>query len=277
MKTLTIIFVLSNFVFCQSIDFVAEYGKFTSAASFDIDLQGNFYIADNYDNTITKLDSTGKIINSIGGFGWEASSFDKPSCIFTTTLSTYVADKNNNRIQRFDKDLNFLSEYSGNKNSEIEFAYPTCLAISNIGDLFLLDSDNYRILKFSLNGNFLIEIGAQDAGPFALTDPKNFTLDNDGNIFVLDEDQIKVFDQYGNGKLKFKIKSEPDKIYFFKKQLFFIDNNKISLLDLADRKMTDQIHKFNELQNEEIVDLKISKKHLFVLTSGKIFKYKFNR
>ncbi len=85
----------------------------------------------------------------------------------------------------------------------------------------MLDSDNYRILKFSLNGDFLIEIGAQDAGAFALSNPKNFTLDNDGNIFVLDEDQIKVFDQYGNGKLKFKIKSQPNKIYFFNKTIIF--------------------------------------------------------
>lgn len=277
MKTLTIIVLLSNFLFCQSIDFVTEIGKFSSASSFDIDLQGNFYVADYYNNTITKLDSTGNILNSIGGFGWETSSFDQPSSIFTTTLSTYVADKNNNRIQRFDKDLNFLSEYSGNNNSDIEFAYPTCLAISNIGDLFLLDSDNYRILKFSLNGSFLIEIGAQDAGAFALSDPKNFTLDNDGNIFVLDEEQIKVFDQYGNGKLKFKIKSTPNKIYFFNKHLYFIEANKISYLDLIERKKNDVFFEIQELQIEGIIDIKISKKHLFVLSPTKILKYKFVR
>jgi hypothetical protein len=277
MKTLTIILVLTNFLFCQTTDFVNEFGNFSSASSFDIDLQGNFYVADNYENTIAKLDSTGKILNSIGGFGWETSSFDQPSWIFTTTLSTYVADKNNNRIQRFDKDLNFLSEYSGNNNSKIEFAYPTCLAISNIGDLFLLDSDNYRILKFSLNGDFLIEIGAQDAGAFALTDPKNFTIDNEGNIFVLDEDQIKVFDQYGNGKLKFKIDSAPNKIYFFQKQLYFIENNKISSLNLVERKKNDRIYEFPEIEIDEIIDIKISKKHIFVLSPTKISKFKFSR
>ena len=176
MKTLSIILLLSNFIFCQTIDFVTEFGIFSSASSFDIDLQGNFYVADYYENTITKLDSTGNILNSIGGFGWENASFDQPACIFTTTLSTYVADKNNNRIQRFDKDLNFLSEYSGSKNSEIEFAYPSCLAISKMGDLFLLDSDNNRILKFSLTGNFLIEIGAQDAGAFCFSKSQIFYI-----------------------------------------------------------------------------------------------------
>lgn len=277
MKTLTIILFLTNFIFCQTIDFIGEYGKFSSASSFDIDLQGNFYVADYNDNTIIKLDSTGNLLNSIGGFGWGTSSFDHPSCIFTTTLSTYVADKNNNRIQRFDKDLNFLSEYSGNNNSEIEFAYPTCLAISNIGDLFLLDSDNYRILKFSLNGNFLIEIGAQDAGAFALSDPKNFTLDNDGNIFVLDEDQIKVFDQYGNGKLKFKINSEPNRIYFSNKHLYFIEKSRLSVLDLVERKKIDDSYEFLELQAEELIDIKISKKNIFVLTPRRIFRYKLKR
>ena len=275
MKTFIIIIILSNFILCQTIDFVSEFGEFSSASSFDIDLQGNFYIADYDNNTITKLDSVGKVINSIGGFGWNTSAFDQPSSIFTTTLSIYVADKNNKRVQRFDKDLNFLSQYSGNNNSEIEFAYPTCLAISNIGDLYILDSDNYRILKFSLNGNFLFEIGAQDAGVFALTDPKNFTLDNNGNIFVLDEEQIKVFDQYGNGKLKYKIKSMPSKIYGFDKHLYFIEKNKLTYLHLAERKMNDQFFEFNELQDEEIIDIKIIKNNLFILSSTKVLKYYF--
>ena len=276
MKTFIIILVLSNFIFCQTINFVSEFGEFSSASSFDIDLQGNFYISDYYNNTISKLDSAGKLINSIGGFGWNTSAFDQPSSIYTNTLSVYVADKNNNRIQRFDKDLNFLSEYTGN-NSEIEFAYPTCLAISNIGDLYLLDSDNYRILKFSLNGNFLFEIGAQDAGAFALTDPKNFTLDNNGNIFVLDEDQIKVFDQYGNGKLKYTAKSNPNKIYYKGKSLYFIEGNKISFLDLDERKFNQDLSEFHELQDEEIIDIKIIRNYLYILSPTKILKYYYKK
>ena len=130
-----------------------------------MDLSGNIFVSDIGLNTITKFDSTGKIIINIGGFGWEESTFDEPIDIVTNTLSLYVADKNNNRIQRFDKDLNYISEFSGKKdNGKIEFGYPTCIDISSIGDLYILDSDNYRILKFNLTGEYLQEIGRQLGG-----------------------------------------------------------------------------------------------------------------
>ena len=179
MKLLLItLFTFSNIIFSQNLAFLKELGKFKSASSFDIDLNGNIYISDNIENTITKLDSSGKTILSIGGFGWNESTFDQPVSVFTNTLSIYVADKNNNRIQRFDKDLNFLSQYNGdNSKNDVEFGYPTCLAISSVGDLFILDSDNNRILKFNLTGDYLSEIGSNDAGNFALDNPKNFSIE----------------------------------------------------------------------------------------------------
>jgi hypothetical protein len=91
----------------DSLVFIKSFGNFQSAASFDIDLNGNFYVSDIEENNIVKLDSLGNEIVSIGGYGWSESSFDRPVSIITNTLSVYVADENNDRVQRFDKDLNF--------------------------------------------------------------------------------------------------------------------------------------------------------------------------
>ncbi len=274
---MVILIVISNIVLGQSLKFNGEFGGFNSAASFDLDLNGNFYISDILDNAIIKLDSTGSEILSIGGYGWEESAFDEPVSVFTNTLSVYVADKNNDRIQRFDKDLNFLSLYSGRNNSNIEFGYPTCIVITDIGDLFFLESDNNRILKFNLTGEFLLEIGGNDAGAFSLTNPTNFTSDADGNIYVLDKNKVKVFDQYGNGKFIFSLDFQPNKIFIYRNRIFYIQKSQITVYDLKDRRIINEYKHFDNLMEEEIIDAKIKSSKLFVLTPSRILKYMISK
>ncbi|MBK8945668.1 MAG: NHL repeat-containing protein [Ignavibacteriae bacterium] len=274
MKIIIALFVLHSISISQSLQFVDDFGNFENASAFDIDLSNNFFVADIKSNTISKFDSTGKLLNSIGGFGWENSTFDEPIDLVTNTLSLYVADKNNNRIQRFDKDLNFLSEYSGkNSQNEIEFGYPICIEISNIGDLFILDSDNNKILKFNLTGEFLQEIGGNDAGNFAINNPVSLTIDDLNNLFILDEETIKVFDQYGNDLFYFKINSEAEKIKIVENNLAFISKNQIEIFDLSEKKTISKFLNFPNLNDEKIVDAEILENHLIVLTQHRLIKY----
>ncbi len=276
-KLFLIIFIISSSVLPQTLSFEKCFGNFQNASSFDIDLNFNFYITDKDSSIIIKLDSLGNMINSIGGYGWEESTFDEPVDIFTNTLSVYVADKNNNRIQRFDKDLNFLSQYTGEdqNNNNIEFNYPTCIAISTIGDLFILDSDNTRILKFDLSGKYILELGGNDAGEFSIDNPKYFTTDNNGNIYALDENLIKVFDQYGNELLKFQPVINADKLDITNNFLVLNSKTQIAIYNLRDNKL---ILKMSKLQNfnkdDIIIKAKLVHNRLFVLAQKKIYKYK---
>ena len=276
-KLLLILLVFSSGIFAQTLSFEKCFGNFGNASSFDIDLNYNFYVVDIDSSVIIKLDSLGKVINSIGGYGWEESTFDEPVDVFTNTLSVYVADKNNNRIQHFDKDLNFLSQYIGTdeNNNNVEFNYPTCVAISAIGDLFILDSDNSRILKFDLGGEYILELGGNDAGEFSIDNPKYFATDNHGNIYVLDDNFIKVFDQYGNGLLKFNPVISADKINIANNFLLLNNKNEIAMYDLKNNRL---ILKTNPIQNVEHNDVMVkSELHgntLYILTQKKIYKYK---
>lgn len=278
MKILMIIlFAITNLFLGQNLKFNGEFGNFNSASSFDLDLNGNFFISDILDNTITKLDSNGHEILTIGGYGWDESAFDEPVSVFTNTLSVYVADKNNDRIQRFDKDLNFLSLYSNGNNSNIEFGYPTCIVITDIGDLFFLESDNNRILKFNLTGEFLLEIGGNDAGAYALINPINFTSDANGNIYVLDKNKVKVFDQYGNGKFIYTLDFQSKKIYIYRNLIIYIQKSLITVFDLNNHRLLKEYKSFDNLNKEEIVDAKIKSNKLFVLTPSRILKYTISK
>src|SRR3972149_759428 len=91
-----------NFVFQESI------GDFRNASSFYITSAGNFYVTDNNSDEVIKIDTLGNLLEDTGGYGWTESTFDNPSDVFATPLNVYVSDKNNHRIQRFDKNLNLI-------------------------------------------------------------------------------------------------------------------------------------------------------------------------
>ncbi|MCP5062123.1 MAG: hypothetical protein GY936_06630 [Ignavibacteriae bacterium] len=275
MKSILIVFsFFISSLSAQTFTFQKVLGEFKNASSFDIDLNGNFYVADKTENSIYKLDSLGQPLTSIGGYGWDESLFDEPVSVFTNTLSVYIADKNNDRVQRFDKDLNFLSQYLGTSESsdEIEFAYPTCVAIANIGDLYILDSDNGRILKYDLSGEYILEIGGNDAGDFAITNPKSFALDNFGQLYILDETNVKVFDQYGSSLLKFKSIIDATSICISENRLLFANETKVTVLDLENRKIILESDQLPNL-NEYIVEAKLLKNILFILTPTRILTY----
>lgn len=185
----------------QKYQFERSIGIFNSASSFYINPAGFIYVADIVTDEIIALDTLGNVLKKIGGYGWRESAFDNPADIFADALKVYVADKNNNRIQRFDKNLNFNFQiFTRESEAEQErFGYPLSAIMSNLGDVFILDSENSRIVKFDIFGNFLQNFGGYDYGTFALQKPVQLAVSMQNNIFVIDQNEIIQFDQYGNG------------------------------------------------------------------------------
>lgn len=253
-----------------------QIGKFKAANSFSLNPAGYLYISDAGSDEIIKLDTLGKVIKSIGGYGWSESSFDNPSDVFANTLNVYVSDKNNNRIQLFDKDLNFLSQFSTqNSNDDTKmFRYPIGSAVSTQGDLFILDSDNNRILKYNARGEFQAAIGGYDAGSFSLITPKQFTV-VDTKILVLDSQYLIMFDQFGNGIKKIKLTFTPDNINSAFNNVCMNDKSEIVFIDKDNLESGNFISvNFISKPEEEIIDAVIFNAKLYLLTKNSVFIYK---
>lgn len=198
---ISFIIFIAGLVFPQQFQYEKSIGKFVNASSFYINPAGFIYVSDISTDEISSMDTLGNILKKIGGYGWRESAFDNPIDIYADALKVYVADKNNNRIQRFDKNLNFNFQIF-TRESEIEqerFGYPLSAVMSNLGDVFILDSENTRIVKFDIFGNFLQNFGGYDYGNFALQKPLQLSVSMQNNIFVIDRNEIIIFDQYGNG------------------------------------------------------------------------------
>jgi hypothetical protein len=197
---ISIIFLLLNpLSLPQQFNYERSFGKFKNATAFYINAAGVVFVTDDITDAVYQLDTLGNVFLSIGGYGWEIDAFDDPVDIFADPLKVLVTDRNNNRIQRFDKNLNFIFEFK-TENNDIEaerFRYPLSAAPSNLGDVFILDSDNIRIVKFDLFGNYIQDIGGYDYGNYVLSAPKQLAISMDNNLYVIDRNNIFIFDNYG--------------------------------------------------------------------------------
>ncbi len=275
LKKIILYFLIFASSFAQQFKLVNEFGNFEDAKSVSINNNYKIFVSDISKNEIFEYDTTGKEITSIGGYGWDIDQFDSPVKIFATTLNVYIADKNNNRILFYDKDLNYISQLNSDdiENQQFKFEYPTACVVSNQGDLFILDSDNSRILKFDLNGNFLFEIGNQSSGKFALSNPVGLALSGKGKLFTSDGETVFVFDLFGKGLLKFKAGIKINNLNFKDNYLTICSDKKIKIYSAG--KVIEFIGEFdgNAYKTTNIKDAQLFNKKLYVLTEHSLKIY----
>ena len=275
LRTIILILIAQLCISAQDLGNGIRLGKFAHASSFDIMPGGSILVCDTEKNELIKLSPDGNTIKSVGGYGWDGENFDNPVHVFATTLNVYVSDLNNHRIQIFDKDLNYLSEFkSRDSDSESEtFAYPKSCVVSNQGDIFVLDGDNQRVLKYDLSGRFLQEIGNTDSGEYALNSPASLAVSAASKLFVPDNSAIKIFDLFGTGLLKFSVGFDVAAIRIRNNYISINSPTKIEFLDLSNsaEKLKEFTPGFGN--NEIIVESIITDNFIYILTSNYIIKF----
>jgi DNA-binding beta-propeller fold protein YncE len=278
MKNIVILFILlTSISIAQNFVFTGSIGKFHQASSFYITANGLLYVTDSRENEIYLLDTLGNVLKTFGGYGWSQNAFDDPVDVFADPLTVYVSDKNNHRIKRFDKNLNYISSLYTREsdNSQESFGFPLSCATSNQGDLYILDSENKRVIKFDIFGNFQQNFGGFDAGNFILNNPLQLAVAPSNNIFIIDGNNIVVFDQYGNGiqKINCIVNLNSIRIIFnyltvtTKKEIYY------SNLNLEDKRLS-PIKLVGLDETPDIVSTIIFKNKLYMLTNNSILIFK---
>ena len=60
----------------------------------------------------------------------------------------YVTDTGNHRVQKFDRDGNFETQWGGFGSARGQFNFPYGIAVDRRGSIFVLDSSNFRVQQF---------------------------------------------------------------------------------------------------------------------------------
>ncbi|PYL25713.1 MAG: hypothetical protein DMF37_04270 [Verrucomicrobia bacterium] len=134
-------------------DDVLHFNQPTDVA-FDRD--GNFYVTDGEGNSrVLKFDKYGNVLLGWGMKGSGPGQFDLPHSIAIDGDLVYVGDRENARIQIFDRNGRFLREW--------KLGHPFGLCIASDHFIYMCDAIASRILKIDREGKI---VGAAEVMPW---------------------------------------------------------------------------------------------------------------
>lgn len=152
-------------IFTPEGEFLGSWGKgvFVRAHGITIGSDDAVYCVDDLDHTVKKFSLDGQLLMTLGTSG-----------CFSDTGATSVDYRT---IQRAGPPFNF----------------PTNLAISPCGDLYVTDGyGNARIHRFSAEGQLLFSWGEPGDGPGQFHVPHGIAIDPDGQVYVADRENSRV-------------------------------------------------------------------------------------
>lgn len=173
-------------------------GSYRNISSIFITATPSVFIVEQGRNRFLKLDLDGIRQDSVGRQGSSSYQFDRPVDIDATNeLKIFVSDYNNNRIQVFDRRLQYLTSIQLPRLGNMRSYRPTYLAVNNLGEIFFYDEMNEYIYKFNFNGSF--EQRFSTRGDDQILEPSGMTAIDDA-VFIADPKQKVVHFISSNGR-----------------------------------------------------------------------------
>jgi len=192
----------------------ATSAKLRSPFGVALDSAGNIYIADQANQRIRKVDTSGNI-STVAGNGTAGYSGDGGAATSTelnwpagvavdSAGNIYIADSYNSRIRKVDTSGN-ISTVAGNgiqgyNSSSVatsaELNQPYGVAVDSTGNIYIADANNHRIRKVDTSGNISTVAGNGTPGysgdnglaiSAELSAPIAVTLDSAGNIYFAEQ------------------------------------------------------------------------------------------
>jgi DNA-binding beta-propeller fold protein YncE len=169
------------FDFWESLATIVRGGPpFNRPTGVSISPKSEIYVADGYGNArIHKFSADGKLLLSWGEPGGEASQFRLPHSVRVDRLGrVWVADRENHRIQIFDGDGRFLTQWTN-------FVRPTDLFIDNDDTVYVSELSK-RVGIFTIDGKLLARWGnsGRKKEEALFLAPHAIAVDSHGDIYV---------------------------------------------------------------------------------------------
>ena len=168
----------------------------------------NIYVTDVESHRLSKFNSEGKLVKSVGGEGGRTGQFHFPRGIaLSPDNKLFVCDRNNHRIQVFDTNLKFVFSFGRAGSGEGEMRGPYDLTFDPAGSVYVADHYNHRVQVFSQNGTYLRTFGVRGSsgtfgvrgsGPGELSSPYGIHVDHD-HVYVAEggNDRILIYHTTG--------------------------------------------------------------------------------
>ena len=135
---------------------------------------------------------------SLGGNGINIGELSSPIGIATTRTNIFIVDTFNNRVQVFDINGNYQSQFGSQGSADGQFNTPVGITADNT-HLYVVDFRNNRTQIFDHSGNHVKSFGSTGTANGQFQFPHHATTNNT-HLFVADSgnDRIQIFDKTGN-------------------------------------------------------------------------------
>ncbi|WP_124245588.1 NHL repeat-containing protein [Cyclonatronum proteinivorum] len=232
--------------------------------------QNRIFIIEQGRHRLLVLDLQGRRVDSLGVRGRSNYRFDRPSAIDATNgLQLYIADRNNARIQLFDRRLSYLSTITpdSDRAGSNDFFRPGAVAVTAFGDVFAADSDAGALLRFDQNGRLQQRTDLRDT---ELMLPLRDLLVHDESLFVLESGRGLVHELGSQGSWRRFISGTEGSRAMAADQggLWVANETELVRFSWQGRELLRAPH----LLEEAPVALGIHENMLYLLTASKLFR-----
>jgi len=210
----------------------ATAARLNFPSSVALDLAGDLYIADGYNQRIRKVTAGNGIITTVAGSGFNfyngdggaatTADLNSPSGVALDLAGNlYIADQLNNRIRKVSAGSGIITTVAGNGaygdgNGSFSgdggsatiagLALPRDVAVDTFGNLYIADAYNYRIRKVAAGSGIITTVagngsfgfsGDGGAATAAGLSASGVALDSAGNLYIADADSNRVRTVFG--------------------------------------------------------------------------------
>lgn len=177
-------------------------GSFAQPVGIFFDSLGRLLVSDAAAGNIHVFSSVGEYQGTIGD-----GHLNKPSGIVMdpATHRIFVADTGAHQIAVLSFDGELIQRIGKRGTSLGEFNFPTNVALTDDGSLYVSDSLNFRVQVFDPDLNPIRQIGEKGDVPGFFSHPKGIAFDQDGHLYVIDShfESVQIFDTQGSLLLSF--------------------------------------------------------------------------
>ena len=164
-------------------------GQLNYPGGITVDADGLVYVCNRGNHRIETFRMDGTFVKQFG-----VGDLYYPWGVTVNNKQVYVVDNGNHRISIFTLEGQLIRTIGSRGSGPGQFSWPSAVAISPDGDMYVSDANNDRVHVFSPDGVFQREFGKGQ-----LNYPRDILITADGHVLVADSEnnRVVIFDTTG--------------------------------------------------------------------------------